>query len=239
MVEQPPAPVLSGESSGPVRVLMVTATAGFHHSSIATAQEEVPRLGQESGAFTVTLLPDVPDLAGLTAEQLAQTDVVFFANTSSELPLDDAQKRAVLAFVFNGGGFVGAHSATDTLYQWPDYGQLVGAYFREHPWTQEVRLTVEDAAHPITQGLDLSRPWLEEIYVFRDNPRPRAHVLFSLDAASVGADPVTEDHPLAWCAAYGAGRTFYTGLGHFESMWQDARFQRLLLNGFRWAASRA
>lgn len=228
----------ASDPSAPVRVLMVTATAGFHHSSIATAQEVVPRLGQESGAFTVTLLPDVPDLVGLTAEVLAQTDVVFFANSSGELPLDDTQRRALLEFVFNGGGFAGAHSATDTLYEWPEYGQLVGAYFQDHPWTREVRVTLEDAAHPVTQGLDTSEEWLEEVYVFRNNPRPHVHVLFSLDATSVGANPATEDHPLAWCAGYGTGRTFYTALGHFESMWQGARFQRLLLNGFRWAAGR-
>jgi hypothetical protein len=216
---------------------MVTATAGFHHSSIAAAQETVPRAGQESGAFTVTLLPDVDDLTGLTAAQLAQTDVVFFANTSGELPLDAAQRQALLDFVAAGGGFVGAHSATDTLYEWPEYEQLVGTHFKEHPWTQEVRLAVEDAAHPIMQGLEPSLTVLEEVYVFRSNPRSRAHVLFGLDAASVGADPA-EDHPLAWCSQVGAGRAFYTALGHFESMWEDTRFQRLLLNGFLWAASR-
>jgi type 1 glutamine amidotransferase len=79
---------------------------------------------------------------------------------------------------------------------------------------------------------------LEEVYVFRSNPRERAHVLLSLDVASVGADPTAEDHPLAWCLPFGAGRVLYTALGHFESMWRDPRFQRLLLDGFRWAAGR-
>jgi type 1 glutamine amidotransferase len=60
-------------------------------------------------------------------------------------------------------------------------------------------------------------------------------VLLSLDAGSVGAGG---DFPLAWCATYGAGRVFYNALGHFESTWDDARFQQHLLSALRWAAGR-
>ena len=52
-----------------------------------------------------------------------------------------------------GGGFVGVHSASDTLYEWPEYGRLVGAYFKEHPWTQQASLIVEDGSHPAAAGL--------------------------------------------------------------------------------------
>ena len=225
----------------PVRVLMVTATAGFHHSSIATAQQVVPRLGEEGGGYVTTLVRDVEDLGAVTPERLAETDVVLFANTSGELPLDDGQKRALADFVANGGGFVGTHSATDTFYEWPEYGRLVGTYFKEHPWTQEVRMVVEDTAHPIVQGLGLGDAFvaMEEVYTFRTNPRPNVQVVLSLDVASVGLPAGSADHPLAWCSQYGAGRVFYTALGHFEEMWEDARFQRLLVNGLRWAAGRA
>jgi type 1 glutamine amidotransferase len=229
-------PVASADQ--PVRVLMVTATAGFHHTSIETAQVALPRLAQESGAFSLIVLPDLSDLTRFTPEALTQTDVVFFANTSGELPLDDGQKQALLGFVARGGGFAGTHSATDTFYEWPEYEQLVGTHFQEHPWTQPVRFTLEDATHPIVQGLDVASPWLEEVYVFRTTPRPQVHVLFSLDARSVGANPATEDHPLAWCSSFGSGRAFYTALGHFDELWEDARFHRLLMNGFRWAAGR-
>jgi type 1 glutamine amidotransferase len=219
---------------------MVTATAGFHHDSIAVAQQMVPRLGEETGAFTTTLVRDVTDVGAITPERLAETDVVLFANTSGELPLDAGQKHALAAFVVNGGGFVGTHSATDTFYEWPDYGRLVGTFFKEHPWTQEVRMVVEDAAHPIVQGLELGDGFvaLEEVYTFRTNPRPNVQVVLSLDVASVGLPPGSADHPLAWCSQIGAGRVFYTALGHFDEMWQDPRFQGMLLNGLRWAGGR-
>lgn len=231
------------EDSTPVRVLMVTATAGFYHSSIETAREVVPRLAGETGELRVTLMPDLPSLSQLTAETLAAHDVVLFANTTGELPLDETQKQALLDFVAGGGGFVATHSATDTFYTWPEYGALVGAYFREHPWTQPVDIRIEDAAHPLTQAL--SEPGAafritEEIYVFRTNPRdnPGTQVLLSLDSRSVGLAPDAADFPLAWCARYGSGRVFYTALGHFESTWLDPRFQRHLLAALRWAAGR-
>jgi type 1 glutamine amidotransferase len=221
----------------PVRVLLVTATAGFRHSSIETARDVVARLGADSGALHVTLLAEVDDVARLNAETLAGHDVVFFANTSGELPLDDAQKQALLAFVAAGGGFVGTHSATDTLYSWPEYGRLVGAFFQEHPWTQPARAVPETPTHPLVAAFEPSLELLEEFYVFRTNPRANEStlVLLRLDPASVGA---AGDIPLAWCATYGAGRTYYNALGHFESTWEDPRFQQHLLDALRWAAGR-
>ncbi len=165
----------------------MTATAGYTHDSIPVARDVLTRLGQDSGAFEVTLLPDLSGLAGLTAQTLAAHDAVFFLNTSGELPLDGAQKGALLEFVAGGGGYLGAHAASDTFYTWPEYGDLVGAYFQEHPWTQAVRIIVEDETHPLTAGLGSGFSLTEEVYVFRSNPRPRAHVLLRLDPASVNA----------------------------------------------------
>src|SRR6185295_12464999 len=117
-----------------------------------------------------------------------------------ELPFSAAQKAALLDFVSGGHGFIGVHSAADTLYQWPDYGRLVGAYFKEHPWTEEATVIVEDRAHPISAGLGASFRLVEEFYTFQQNPRPSVHVLLALDAASVRAQG---DYPLAWTQSIG------------------------------------
>jgi type 1 glutamine amidotransferase len=58
----------------------------------------------------------------------------------------------------------------------------------------------------------------------------------SLDPTSVGA---TGDYPLAWCTRYGEGRVFYTALGHFDSTWNDPRFQQHLRGGLEWAADKS
>src|SRR5207248_2649562 len=105
----------------PIRVLMLTATAGFRHDSIPAARIVVASLAAASGDIMVTATEDLTDIS---AARLASTDVLMFALTSGELAFDEAQKRAIVDFVASGGGFIGFHSAADTLYDWPDYGRL-------------------------------------------------------------------------------------------------------------------
>jgi len=219
-------------SGTPVRVLMLTATRGFRHDSIPVARDVMSTLAASSGAFTVTA---TEDLSAFTSSGLAGYDVIFFALTTGELEFDAAQKAAIVNAVSGGKGFLGVHSATDTLYEWPDYGRLVGAYFKEHPWTQSATVLVEDSVHPSTAGLGDRFTLTEEFYTFRDNPRPRVHVLLRLDPASVGA---TGDYPLAWTQSLGSGRAYYNALGHFQETWRDPRFQRQLIGAIQWAAGR-
>jgi type 1 glutamine amidotransferase len=216
----------------PIRVLMVTATAGFRHDSIGTARQVMTTLGASAADVRVTATEDLSTIVPAT---LAGYDVLLFALTSGELAFSAAQKTAILDFVSGGKGFVGIHSATDTLYEWNEYGRLVGAYFKEHPWTQQAIVLVEDRAHPATSGIGDRFSIFEEFYTFRENPKPPVQILLRLDAASVGAGG---DYPLAWAQAFGSGRAYYNALGHFPSTWTDARFQQQLLGAIRWAARR-
>ena len=205
---------------------MLTATAGFRHDSIATAREVVNSLG-----FTVTA---TEDLNRFTTAGLSEVDVIMFALTSGELPFTPAQRTALIEAVTGGKGFIGIHSATDTLYEFPEYGRLVGAYFKEHPWTQQARVLVEDASHPAA-GIRDAFTLEEEFYTFRDNPRGRVQVLLRLDPASVNT---IGDFPLAWAHSFGGGRAYYNALGHFPATWHDTRFQSQLSAAIRWAGSR-
>lgn len=227
-----PSPTAPGPAGGtPIRVLMLTATAGFRHDSIPTARQVMTAMAASAGDIRLTITEDV---SAITATALADQDVLFFALTSGELPFTAEQKAALLSFVAGGKGFVGVHSATDTLYGWAEYGRLVGAYFKEHPWTQQARVLVEDASHPAT-GIRDAFTLEEEFYTFRENPRGRVEVLLRLDAASVGA---TGDYPLAWAHTFGSGRSYYNALGHFPATWRDQRFQSQLTAAIRWAAGR-
>jgi type 1 glutamine amidotransferase len=223
---------VSATTASPVRVLMLTVTRGFRHDSIPVARDVMATLAASTGTFTVTM---TEDLTSITATTLANYDVIFFALTTGELEFDPSQKAAIVDFVAGGKGFLGVHSATDTLYEWADYGRLVGAYLKEHPWTQTGTVIVEDLTHPSTAGLGDRFAIMDEFYTFRDNPRPRVHVLLSLDAASVGA---TGDYPLAWTHSFGSGRSYYNALGHFAETWRDPRFQRQLVGAILWAAGR-
>ena len=221
----------------PKRVLYMTHSSGFVHDSLPTSCSVMQQLASRSGRFEVVCSDD---LSLISADALAAFDVLYFF-TSGELELSDQQKADLLAFVRAGKGFGGAHSATDTLYSWPEYGDMIGAYFNGHPWAQEVSINIEDPDDPIVRDLAPSFRIVEEIYQFRDFSRDRVHVLMSLDTSSVdlSAPEVARDDgdfPLAWRRDYGAGRVFYTALGHFSETWLDDRFQNMLLNALTWLA---
>jgi type 1 glutamine amidotransferase len=237
------------QALAPLNVLVVTATAGFRHDSIPTAIRVVTQIGQQDGAWTTTVLGEVGDLTSFGPALLSRHQVLCFLNTSGELPLEAPQRAALLDFVKSGGGFVGTHSATDTLYGWLQYGDLIGGYFREHPWSQRVTLRIEDETHPATAPDVLPRSWEieDEIYVFRSSvrARPNVRVLASLDTASVDTSGVATpdgavagDFPLIWCAQYGAGRVFYNALGHPDAVWEDLRFGAHLRAAILWTAGR-
>ena len=227
----PTSPTASTDFASPaIRVFVLTATAGFRHDSIATAVD-VMRAIAPANNFIVTATDDA---RRLNAEELSEVDVVMFALTSGELPLTPEQRAALVLAIDDGKGFIGIHSATDTLREWPDYGRMVGAYMIDHPWTQVGRVLVDDIAHDAT-GIRDPFSIEEEFYVFGSTPPPGAQVLLWLDAASVGA---TGDLPLAWAHAFGTGRAYYNALGHFPSTWRDARFQRQLIAAIRWTARR-
>jgi type 1 glutamine amidotransferase len=228
-------PLTAGDT--PKKILYMTHSAGFVHDSLPTSCQVMQQIAASSGKFEVLC---TEDLSLISAATLADFDVVYFF-TSGELELSGQQKTDLLAFVRSGKGFGGAHSATDTLYAWPEYGDLIGAYFNGHPWTQEVSINIEDPDDPIVHDLYPSFRIVDEIYQFRNFSRDRVHVLMSLDTTSVdlSAPEVARDDgdfALAWRRDYGAGRVFYTALGHLSETWLDDRFQNMLLNALIWLA---
>ena len=219
----------------PKRILYVTTSAGFRHDCLPLSAQVLAGLATQSGKLEVE---QTEDLSLLNAESLRAFDAVLFF-TSGELPISDQQKQDLLDFIRSGKGFGGVHSATDTLYTWPAYGDLIGARFNGHPWVQPVSIDVEDPDHPAVSHLKPSFTILDEIYQFQDFSREKVRVLLTLDTHSVdltapGVNPATEDFPLAWGRSYGAGRVFYTALGHFDSTWLDPRFQQMMLQAMLW-----
>src|SRR4029450_9411992 len=110
----PPSPP---PAASPLRVLAVPATAGFRHGSIPVAMQVLQSIATATHDFEITFTENLADLSG---SRLATIDVLMFVLTSGELAIDVTQKAALLSFVQNGGGFIGVHSATDTLYDWPE-----------------------------------------------------------------------------------------------------------------------
>jgi type 1 glutamine amidotransferase len=193
-------------------------------------------LEKNAEAFDLTQTEDV---SVFTTENLGHYAAVIFY-TSGELPMSRAEKAALLDFVRSGGGFLGVHSASDTFYSWPDYLELVGGYFNNHPWHQAVTIEVVDPRNPLVAFLGNSFQIEDEIYQISDFDYRRSQVLLRLDQSSVdlskpGVHQRFYGWPLAWTRRYGQGRVFYTALGHEEAVWRDFRYQRMLSNAVLWA----
>src|SRR5437764_3760195 len=87
--------------AAPKKVLVVTVTKGFRHSSIPTAEKVLGELAEKSGAFTVDYVRNDKDMAQkMTTAALKNYDGVIFANTTGELPLPD--KDAFIAWIKSG-----------------------------------------------------------------------------------------------------------------------------------------
>ncbi|WP_382303986.1 ThuA domain-containing protein [Herbiconiux sp. UC225_62] len=213
------------------KVLVFSKTAGFRHGSIPAGIAAIQQLG-EANDFAVDTTEDG---ASFTEENLAQYDVVVWMSTTGDV-LNAEQQTAFEEYIENGGGYAGVHAASDTEYDWPWYGELVGAYFAGHPAEQNATVKVEDHAHPSTEHLGDTWDRFDEWYNFRTNPRSNVHVLAALDEKSYTGGTMGIDHPTAWCQNFDGGRSWYTGGGHTDASYSDPAFLEHLLGGIKTAA---
>lgn len=249
------------QGAEPIRTLVITTTHGFRHTeAIDALKETLPELARTTEFdFDIT-----EDLSVLTPANLANYDLLFFANSTLRAapaeqteaaieatrtqnvaaPMTLAQQQAVIDFVRSGKGFAAAHAGLDALYGFDEYREMVGGgLFEEHPWTQSVRIDVEDFENSSVAHLDGGFWIRDEIYVLDENPRWNSRVLMSLNMPSVGvevgsADATRDDYPISWIREYGEGRVFATKLGHFGDIWRNPDFLEHLLEGLRQAAGR-
>ncbi len=228
------------------KLLFIGEVKGFEHDSVTHAMATIEKLGQQSGLWDTYLRTDseliTKQKLNNNAKNLNYFDAVMFY-TTGELDLSDEQKAALLSFVKEDGkGFLGTHSATDTFYHWPDYGDLIGGYFDQHPWGQvHARINVEDRAFPATRHFPAQFPIYDEIYQFKEPySRDKVRVLMSIDPASVdltnkNVHRTDKDFAVTWVRQYGKGRVFYSSLGHREDIWDRPDIQQMWTEAVKWA----
>jgi type 1 glutamine amidotransferase len=235
----PPSSPTGGGTSPPAafHLLVVSHTAGFRHSSIPDAEATIAEIGRQTNLFDVTYARNEEDVRRLvTPDGLRAFDAVFFANTTGNLGIPDM--GAFLGWIEAGHAFLGVHSASDTYHEDARYLAMLGNEFDTHGDQAEVEIVVDDAAHPATAGLGTRFRIRDEIYRFRVANRGQVGMLLSLDRFPADGLPHAGepgDLPIAWQKAYGAGRVFYSALGHREDVWQDARFRQHLRGALQWA----
>ncbi len=222
------------------RVLVFNRADGFKHASIPTSADVFKQMDATSEPFEFIVTDDIKHF---DKDTLNTYDAVVFCLTTGEIALSEEQKAALLEFVKSGkGGLVGIHSATDTFYKWPEFGEMLGGYFDGHPWNAGDTVTVKiEQANPITAPWGKSKFQItDEIYQIKDPyDRKKQDVLLSLDTDATdmtkpGIKRTDKDFAVAWTKNYGEGRVFYTSLGHNDAVWKDPRYQAHLLAGLQW-----
>ena len=231
------------------RILVFSKTTGFRHSSIDEGIAALKLLGSQQGIQ----VDAIEESSLFTDEVLARYEAVVWLSTTSDV-LNDEQQAAFERYIQGGGGYVGIHSAADTEYLWPWYGQLVGGYFRNHPpGTPTATVVTEDGSHHSTRHLPARWTRVDEWYNYQSPVNPSVngggtdystrnsgvHVLLTMDESTYNesdGNAEDDDHPISWCKLYDGGRMWYTGMGHTEASFLDADVMKHIQGGLEVAA---
>ena len=249
----------SQEIRGPRKQLLAWADVrnGYQHDVISHALATIERLGYESGAYDTFIRTDSQPITkrpitfttgtGIaTGEQflahnLNDFDAIFFFGVR-EIDLTPDQRADLLSFVRDDGkGFVAAHSGATGFFSWPEFGEMLGGRFDEHPWgIIDATVVVEDPQFPAMKDFPSPLVVRDEHYQLKEFSRDKVRVLARLDAATVDLkQPLVHrtdgDFPVAWAKTYDAGRVFYSTLGHERVLWDSAPIQKMYFNAIRWA----
>jgi uncharacterized protein len=226
------------------RVLCIGQSKGFQHDTVSDGMATIWKLGRDTGLWETYIRTDCQLITKkkptANMKNLGYFDAVFFY-TTGELDMDDEQKAALISFVKDDGkGFIGTHSATDTFYKWPEYGEMIGGWFDRHPWHQQVGVKVEDRTFAATSHFPAEFKITDEIYQFKNWSRDKMHVLMSIDPSTVDLTKpdvhrTDKDFGVAWTKNYGKGRVFYCSLGHRPEVWVRPDIQKMWTEAVKWA----
>ena len=227
------------------RLLVIGEEKGFRHEAISHAMVTIERLGRETGSWDTYIRTDTEPITKkkleYNAKNLNDFDAVLFY-TGGTLEMDEQQKADFLSFIHDDGkGFIGVHSASITFTKWPEFGEMLGGYFDEHPWgTFDAPILVEDPAFPGMSQWPKAFVLKDEIYQVKDFSRDKVRVLMRLDPNKLDLNNSRvhrKDHDFAvtWAKTYGKGRGYYSTLGHVEQNWDDPRLQKMYVEAIKWA----
>jgi type 1 glutamine amidotransferase len=298
----------SSAQAEPKKLLVVTVTTGFRHSSIETAEKVLAELGSKSGAFSVDFVhqpegqpknPGKPPVRGdkdtdesfkakaeaysiasakfnadnkvwgdkikaymaekMALDKIKDYDGFVFANTTGDLLFPD--RDGFIKLIENGKAFIAMHSGSDTYHPFRGYIDMLGGEFETHKSQVEIQPTLHSPAHPITKSVPVGWKVFDEIYIIKTFDKAKVHGLLGLnshpnlaqltDEEKKKEDELKRYFPVSWCKEYGAGRVFYTSLGHREDVWDPTwkegtpdrknspeiahTYQEMILAGIQWA----
>jgi len=241
------AVLCGGQTAAPAkkRLLIIGEEKGYRHESVSHAMATIERLGRDTGLWDTWIRTDTEALTKQKLEYNAKTlndfDAVLFY-TGGTLEMTAQQKADFISFVHDDGkGFIGIHSAAITFTEWPEYGDMIGGYYDEHPWgTFDAPVIVEDPTFPGMQAFPAAFTIRDEIYQMKNYSRDKLRVLMrldptKLDMANKNMHRKDGDFAVTWAKMYGKGRVYYTTLGHPVETWDRPDMRQMITEGIKWA----
>ena len=190
-----------------------------------TEVAEVFRKGLTNEGFQVELSDTLEAFAD--ADRLKQLDLIVPHWTMGELAGE--QWNGIDTAVTSGVGIAGVHGGMgDAFRENTEYQFMVGGQFVAHPGGgHKYRVNIVEADDPIVSGLSDFEMDSEQYYMHVD---PSNQVL----ATTVCQNGCVM--PVVWKRTWGAGRVFYSSLGHDAKDFDVPECLSLTIRGMVWAA---
>lgn len=244
------------QPEGPRRLLVFSRSWGYKHTARPYGARAFEIMGRKTGTFEAVLSDDD---SLFEPDRIGQFDAIVLNNTNEEIFLsedfaqlpqgqqararqrDELLKNSFADFLRKGGGLAVIHAGVASFAGWPEFGEIVGARFDNHPWDagSTVVLRIEEPDHPLTAAFE--EPFFtvtDEIYQVKDPySRENLRVLVSVDIERTRITPQQRklihredmDFAMTWIKSYGKGRVFYCALGHeHELFWNPVVLQHYL-----------
>jgi type 1 glutamine amidotransferase len=231
------------------RVLFFTKSSGFQHSVITRKDDEpglaeriLAQIGKDAG-FEVVATKDGrmfdPDKIGQWDAFAFYTtgDLTQVGTTDKAPPMSADGKKALLDAIAAGKGFMGMHCATDTFHSHGDridpFIKMIGGEFIVHGAQQVAKLFVTDAHFPGAIAFGDVFTINDEWYA-QKNLADDLHVIIAHNTEGMSGPMYRRPNfPQTWSRMQEKGRVFYTSMGHREDVWENPKYQGLLVGALK------
>lgn len=185
----------------------------------------------EPEGFAVTVTNDYEALGG---EDIESFDLVVPAITGGHL--DGRRVARLVAAIRKGTGLAGYHMGLATSFRDSvPFRYAASCYWVAHPGNIiDYRVEVTRPDHPIMAGIESFTHHSEQYYLNYD---PAVEVLATTTFTGEH-DPWRKDvvMPVVFTTTHGAGRVFYSSLGHTADELEIPHLREILRRGLLWAA---